>query len=166
MFDQQLNRLWRSHWRLAGKGSDERVNGSAVIRFFLASQKSCFLKAEVSRAIIDRLADDDMIEEINLENSCTGCDSPGDSQIRFGRVHGTRWVIVHQYETVRRVRNYRPENVSWIRKRCVHRSLSDFYLRDASELAIKQNNAHHLLRKAFHVEVGFIDRFGVAERSR
>jgi hypothetical protein len=40
------------------------------------------------------------------------------------------------------------------------------YLRDATELAIKQNNTHHLLMKSFHVEVGFINRFGVVEWSR
>jgi hypothetical protein len=68
-----------SRWLLAGGGSDDRVNGSVIgkirgFRFFLASQKSRFLKAEVAEPGADSLANDDMIEEFDFKNPRPGRD--------------------------------------------------------------------------------------------
>jgi len=38
--------------------------------FALASQKSCFLEAEVSQPASNRLSHDHVIKELDLENSC------------------------------------------------------------------------------------------------
>jgi hypothetical protein len=87
---------------------------------FKSSDFSSFL-AEVSWPANNRLSNDQVIKEVDLENSCTGCDSLGESQIRVGRTHGARGVVVHQCETERRMRDCRSENLAWTRKRCVHR---------------------------------------------
>jgi nitrile hydratase len=40
-----------------------------------------------------RLSNDQVIKELDLENSCTGCDSLGESQICIGRTHEVRGVV-------------------------------------------------------------------------
>ena len=73
---------------------------------------------------------------------------------------------MHKDKTERPMRDRRPKNFPRTCKRFVHGSFGDFCPRDATELAIKQNNAHNFLMKRFHVEVGFIDCLGVVQRSR
>jgi hypothetical protein len=45
-------------------------------------------KLKVSQPASNRLSHDHVIKEVDLENSCTGCDTLGDPQIGFRRLCG------------------------------------------------------------------------------
>ena len=82
--------------------------------FALASQKSCFLEAEVSRPAGNRLSNDQVIKEVDLQDPCAGNNS-------FRELHKGR------------MDDRRTENFAGMRKRCVHRSLGNLYLRNSAD---------------------------------
>jgi hypothetical protein len=55
---------------------------------FLASQKSCFLETEVAWARGGGLANDEVIEQVDLQDSRTSRNSFREMQIRFRRTCG------------------------------------------------------------------------------
>ena len=113
-----------------------KIAPSRAADFVLVSQKSRFLETEVSRLASNRLSNDHVIKEVDLQNSCPRGDSFGESQIRIGRTHGARGVVVHQCETERRMRDWRPQDFSRVRNGFVHGALGNVYPGDATELGI------------------------------
>jgi len=75
------------------------INIRLSVDFVQASQKSCFLEAEESRAIIHRLSHNDVVKKLDLENACTECDLLGEPQIRVRGAHTARGVVVYQRKT-------------------------------------------------------------------
>ena len=101
--------------------------------FALASQKSCFLEAEVSRPAGNRLSNDQVIKEVDLQDPCAGNNSFRELHIGLRRTRIARGVIVYQHESKGRMDDRRTENFAGMRKRCVHRSLGNLYLRNSAD---------------------------------
>jgi hypothetical protein len=93
-------------------------------------QKSCFLETE------ETLANDDVVEEIDLENLRRPSDAFGDLSIGFRRFCGAGWVVVYEHRSVSRMDNRRPENLTGDRERGIHGSFRNVYLSDAMVLCI------------------------------
>ena len=64
--------------------STEVTQGLSVV-LVLASLKSCFLETGETTLADDRLANDDVIEEVHLQNLCTACHSLVELRVRLGR---------------------------------------------------------------------------------
>ena len=63
-----------------------------------SSDDATFLKTEINASARSRSADDDVIDQLELNDSDGFENSPGEPQIGFARREVARWVIVHQDE--------------------------------------------------------------------
>src|SRR6516162_9802567 len=75
-------------------------------------------------------------------------------------------MVVYNDETEGSMSDCRPQDFSRVCNGFVHGSFGNIESRDATEPGIQKNDTDDLLMKGFHLEIGFVDRLGVVQRSR
>jgi len=83
------------------------------------------LKAKIAAPPRSRHTDDDVIHQMELEDSASVQNSPGKAHIRFGRGGVTRRVVVHHDEGIRGVSDHGFKDFSWVAERFIVTALAN-----------------------------------------
>ena len=106
-----------------------------------SSNEAGFVKAEIAAPAGGWRTDDDVIYQPELEDSAGFENSPGESHIGFGRGRISRGVIVHHDEGIRRVRDHRLKDFSWVAERFIDAALAHRAGLNEMLLGVEKNHA-------------------------
>jgi len=79
-----------------------------------------FLETEIAISFWSRHPDDDVIDQMELQDSAAFENSPGEAHIRIRSGRVARWVVVHQDKGVRGVNDNRLKYFPWMRETHSH----------------------------------------------
>jgi hypothetical protein len=83
------------------------------------------LKTEIAAPARSGRAHDDVIHQMELQDSAGFEKSPSEAHIGFRRRRITRWMIVHQDEGIGRMRDHRLKDFSWVCEGLIDRPLTN-----------------------------------------
>jgi hypothetical protein len=131
-----------------------------------SSDHAGFLEAEVTLLAVHGLADDHMVQQLDLKNPGAFSDPASKSEIGFGWACIPAGMVVYENETMGCVGDYRGKNFPWMSRSFVNRAFGNINQRDQALLRIQEQDSKHFLFEKLHIGARAINRVWMIKHIR